>query len=277
MTYNLYADVVFINNFAMDFFLLIILRRIMKLEKRKWGIFVASVLGAAYALAVTIYPLPFAFIQFVSTYVLISGGMVWLAFPIKRARELLKAVAGLYLTVSIMGGLFNLLRIQGGISWYGEQIFFRGGLGKIPFFVYVMAAGGCFFMACFLWETVKTAELTNGHLYSVILYYKGKSQNMTAFMDTGNHLTEPFSRSPVSIISAESCGELFHTVSKIIYIPYSSVGKKDGVLPTVRADRMEIEKDGRKVTVEEPYIAISKESLSGDGTYHMLLNEKLWS
>lgn len=276
MTYNLYADVIFINNFAMDFFLLVTLRRIMKLEKRKWGIFTASVLGAAYALAVTIFPFSIAFFQFVSTYVLASCGMVWLAFRIKRGRELLKVVAGLYLTVAIMGGLFSLLRVQGGIAWYAEQLFFRGGLGKIPFFVYVLAAGGCFFMACFLWETVKTAECTNGHLYSVILYYKGKSQNMTAFMDTGNRLTEPFSHSPVSIISADSCGELFHTVSQIIYIPYSSVGKKAGVLPTVRADRMEIEKEGRRVTVEEPYIAISKEALSGDGTYHMLLNEKLW-
>lgn len=276
MTYNLYADVIFFNNFTMDFLLLTLLQRMMRLEKRKAGLLSASTLGAGYALAVTIYPIENSFLQAVITYVLISAVMVWAAFRIKDRRSLLKGVAGLYLTSVMAAGIFNLLQVQGGISWYAEQIFFRKGFREIPFFVYLLAAAGVFFLICFLWETVKTAEADQSHLYSVVVYYRGRSESMTAFMDTGNRLTEPYSLKPVSVVSADCCKELFKTVTSVLYIPYNSVGKKDGVLPAVKADRMEIEKEGRRVVIEEPYIAISKASLSPEGHYQMLLNEKLW-
>lgn len=276
MIVDLYADVIFFNNFTMDLLLLVILRRIMKLEKRRGGILLASVLGAGYALAVTIFPIPGVFLQAVVTYTFASAAMIWTAFPVKSWRELLKAVSGLYLTTVIMAGLMNLFKMEGGISWYVSHMIFRSGWNDIPFFVYIPLAAGCFFLACFLWETVKTAESENGHLYSVEVFYEGRSKCMTAFLDTGNRLTEPYSHRPVSIVSADSCTELFQTLTSVIYIPYRSVGREEGVLPAVKADRMEIEKEGRTVTVEQPVIAISRERLSPDDVYQMLLNEKIW-
>lgn len=276
VTVDLYADVVFFNNFTMDFLLLVILRRIMKLEKRRGGILLSSMAGGGYALAVTIYPFPRALLQTVVTYVLVSSIMVWVAFPVKSRRELLKVVLGLYLTTVIMAGIFNLFPVHG-ISWYAEQLIFRSGFKEIPFYVYIPAAAGCFLLTLFLWEAVKTAEHDNGHLFSVVVFYQGRSQSMIAFLDTGNRLTEPYSHNPVSIISADCCTELFHTVTNLLYIPYHSVGKKEGILPAVKADRMEIEKQGRIVIVEQPVIAISKVALSPDNSYQMLLNEKIWS
>ena len=262
MTYDLYADVIFFNNFAMDFLLLSILKKLMRLKKRKGGILLASLFGAAYALAVTIFPFPFELLQTVVTYVFVSCAMVFTAFPAGNVKGFLKTAAGFYLTAFIMAGLLNL---------------FQRAEGKpIPFIVFIPAAGACFFMVSFLWETVKTAENENGHLCSVVIFYEGRSEKMTAFLDTGNRLTEPFSKKPVSVVSADSCRELFKTVSSVLYVPYSSVGRKEGVLPAVKADRMEIEKEGRKVTVEGPLIAVSKEKLSSDGIYQMLLNEKIW-
>lgn len=262
VTYNLYADVIFFNNFTMDFILLSILRKIMRLEKRRGGILMASVFGAAYALAVTVYPFSGALLQAVFTYGFAGAAMTWMAFPKGDIKTLLKTVAGLYLTAFMMAGFLNLLQRAGGKS--------------IPFQVFFPAAGGCFFLICFLWETVKAAGTENGHLYSVVIFYKGRSEKLTAFMDTGNRLKEPFSHKPVSVVSADSCKELFQTVTSVMYIPYRSVGKREGVLPAVKADRMEIEQQGRTVTVESPFIAISRETLSPDGAYQMLLNEKIW-
>ena len=88
-----------------------------------------------------------------------------------------------------------------------------------------------------------------------------------AGFDTGN---------PVSVISAASCTELFGTVNAVIFVPFRSVGKDSGILPAVRADRMEIEKEGQKKIIEKPYIAISEEKLSQNDSYQILLNEKLW-
>ena len=63
MTYELYADVVLVNNFTMDFLLLAAVRRMMKLEVRKGGLFTASMAGALFALAVMIVPLPVFFLS----------------------------------------------------------------------------------------------------------------------------------------------------------------------------------------------------------------------
>lgn len=275
VTYNLYADVILFNNFTMNFLLLTFLKKLMRLEKRKGGIFFASLGGALYALGVTIFPFRNQWFQGAVTYGVISMGMTATAFPIKNKREFINTIAGLYLTTAIIAGLLNLFHVSGGISWYIEQIIMRGGWKKIPFFIYIMAVGGCCFLTLFLWETVKGEGTRKGHLYDVTLFYKGKTKKLTAFLDTGNRLTEPFSKRPVSVVTAESCQELFQTVSSVLYVPYCSVGKKQGLLPAIKADRMEIEKEGSKTVIEKPVIAISKEPLSPDNTYQMLLNEKM--
>lgn len=267
MVYDLYADVIFLNNFTMDFLLLTILRKIMKLKKRKGGIFLASFMGAGYALAITIFPLPGALIQIVTTYVLMSTALVRVAFSIESRRERVKVIMGLYLSAAVMAGFFQ----------YADQLIDGIGWNRLPMLIYVLTAVGCFFLICFLWETVKITEQEQAHLYAVEVFYQGRSKQMTAWLDTGNRLTEPCSNRPVSVVSADSCRELFQTVAGVLYIPYQSVGKKDGVLPTVRVDRMEIEMKGRKVTVEQPFLAISKEALSPNNDYQMLLNEKIWS
>lgn len=275
MTYDLYVDVLFFNNFTMDLILLLTLRKIMKLKKRRGGCLFASALGACYAVAVTIYPFSFALLQAVATYFLVSSAMLMIAFQVKGRKELVKALAGLYMSAALMNGLLDLLRLDGGLAWYVEQIIFGSGWRKIPFFVYVIAACGCFFMAVFLWETVRMTEHDNSHLYTVVIFYQGKNKSVTALLDTGNRLTEPYSHQPVSLVEKRSCEELFQTVESVLYIPFSSVGRREGVLPAVRADRMEIESGEKRVTVERPFIAISEENLSPNGTYQMLLNEKI--
>ena len=60
MTYTVYADLLLASNFIMDVLLLWLIRRMMRLEARKWGLAPAALLGALYALAVAVFPLPAA-------------------------------------------------------------------------------------------------------------------------------------------------------------------------------------------------------------------------
>lgn len=261
VTYNVYADVVLANNFTIDFLLLTVVKKVMKLETRKGGILLASMAGAFYALAVTIFPFPVFFLQSIVTYFAASALMAALAFRIKDLNALIKAVAGLYLAAVMTAGLMELFRAGG---------FF----GSI--YLYAAAAGFSIFLTLSLWRTVSKSAADSGHLYSVLIEYQGRKAGFTGFLDTGNRLTEPYTGSPVSVISAESCGELFGTVNAVLFVPFRSVGKDSGILPAIRADRMEIEKEGQKKVIEKPYIAISEETLSQNGSYQILLNEKLW-
>lgn len=276
VTYDLYADVIFFNNFVMDYLLLTTVRKVMRLKKRRWGTILASVLGALYALAVTVVPFGSSVLQAAVTYLLMSGLMAWTAFPVKTAKDLAKTAAGLYMAAAVMAGLFSLFHISGGPSWYLERLLLGKEAAPLPFFIYAVLAAGSFFTACFLWESVKKTEKKNGHYISVVLFYQGREKELTAFLDTGNRLEDPYSHKPVSVISADCCSELFQTVSGVTYIPFHCVGKEKGFLPAVTADRMEMIKDGERITADRPIIAISKEALSLDGTYQMLLHENLW-
>lgn len=261
VTYSIYADVIIANNFTIDFMLLMIVKKMMKLETRKGGIILASMAGALYALAVTIFPFPVFFLQSIVTYCAASALMVALAFKIKGVRAMLRAVAGLYLAAVMTAGLLELFRAGG---------FFTS------FYLYAAAAIISLTLTMYLWRTVRESASTGGHLYGVLIKYQGREARFTGFLDTGNRLTEPYTGNPVSIISAESCKELFGAVNAVLLVPFRSVGKNSGILPTVRADRMEIEKEGHKKIIEKPYIAISEEKLSQNDTYQILLNEKLW-
>lgn len=262
MTYNLYADVILANNFTMDFLLLSVVRKVMKLEKRKGGIFLASLAGAVYALAVMLVPFPIFFLQFFATYAVMSALMVLIAFRVRKPREILRAVAGLYLAAVMAAGFLQLFEGLGG--------------DRTSLLFYGAAAAGSIWLTMVLWKAAAGGAVQSGHLYQVTLYYRGKSGTFTGFLDTGNRLTEPVSGKPVSILSADSAKELFSRVDGVLYVPFRTVGREGGVIPAVRADRMEIREDGRNTVIENPYIALSKEPLSQAGAYQILLNEKLW-
>ena len=259
MTYTVYADLLLASNFIMDVLLLWLIRRMMRLEARKWGLAPAALLGALYALAAAVFPLP-APLEAFFTYAGVSVLMVLAAFRIRGRGELFKAVAGLYMASCLMAGVMELLA-------------FSGLLFKPWMFA---AVPGSLFFVVFLWDQTLAGVAKNGHLYQVEVTYRGQMGRFVGFLDTGNRLTEPVSGKPVCILSAESAGGLFSALDGVLYIPFRSVGKEGGVLPAVRAERMEVEKEGVRLVVEAPYIAFSKEALSRDNTYQMLLNEGIW-
>ena len=109
----------------------------MKLETRKGGIFLASMAGAFYALAVTIFPFPVFFLQSIVTYCAASALMTALAFKFKDLRALLRIVAGLYLSAVILAGLMEL---------------FRAGGFYTSIYLYAAAVGFSIILTLYLWR-----------------------------------------------------------------------------------------------------------------------------
>ena len=55
---------------------------------------------------------------------------------------------------------------------------------------------------------------------------------------------------------------------KFIYIPFNSIGEKDGLLKAVIADSMEVDRNN----IEKPIIGIFDGKLSRNGRYNMILH-----
>ena len=268
MTYNLYVDVLFLVNFIMDAILLALLGLILRVHATTLRIVSGAALGAGWAVFVTAFPILPGWMERVITYCLISGLMVRISLKTKGIRELIKGVCGLYLTAVTMGGAVYAL-------YYHTSLLIRGQMaGAIPLSIWILLIAGTYFGTKYLWLILLETRKRKRNIFQVTLYYRGKTETVTALLDTGNHLYEPVTGTPVHVITYDACKYLCESVSAVVYIPYHSLGTKEGMIPGVFLDAMEIERDGQMTRIEKPLVAVSKEPLSPGGEYQMLLHEE---
>ena len=271
---NLYIDLLFFINFIMDFLVLSIVRRWRKYRLVRWRMILGAVFGAAWAVFAAAFPyLPLWFEKTV-TYLFVSTAMVCIAFSLKRPGEILKAVTALYLSAAVLSGLINALYQHTKAGYYIEQILKGNSREAIPLYSLLFLAAGAYFgIRCLLWRVPGMLKGQN-HFYEVTMYYKGKEKKVSALLDTGNRLYEPISRRPVHVVTYEAVKELCESVTEVVYIPFGSVGRKNGLMPGIFLDRMEVRQGDELNVIERPLIAVCKKKISENGCYQMLLHEE---
>lgn len=274
VTYNLYIDVLFFVNFIMDFLLLVILRKVLKYHGSYMRMVSAGSLGAVWAVFAAAFPLLPRAIEAIITYVLISALMVKTAYGLKGVREIARGVIGLYMTAVMMGGTIYALYQHTKAGYYVEQLI-RGHVEEaMPLGIWFLLMAGGYFGIRFIWFWVIKARTEKNNLYQVTLRYRGKAKIITALMDTGNHLYEPVTHKPVHVVTYEALKNLCESVSTVIYIPFSSVGKRRGMMPGIFLDEMEVRQGEEVFTLMRPLVAVCLEPLSPSGEYQMLLHEE---
>lgn len=271
---NLYIDVLFITNFAMDLLVLSIVRRVMKYRFILWRMILGATGGAAWAVFAAAFPLLPLWLEMIITYLAVSTLMVMMAFDIKKPKETGKAVGALYLAAVITAGIMDALYQHTKAGYYIEQILTGNVREAMPFYRLIFLAAGTYFgIRCFLRQISAILKGKN-NFYEVTMHYRGKKKIITALLDTGNRLYEPVSRRIVHVVTYEAVRELCESVSEVIYIPYGSVGKNDGVLPGIFLDEMEVRQGDEVRIIKRPLVAVCKKVLSANGEYQMLLHEE---
>lgn len=274
MTYNLYVDVLFLVNFIMDYTVLALLSVVLKVHATTRRMILGSAAGAGWAVFITAFPVLPGWLERLITYTVVSTLMVWITFRFQSLRELARGVCGLYLTAVTAGGAFYALYYHTRAGYYVELLIRGHMVQAMPLSIWILLIAGTYFGTKYLWCILLEARKRKKNYYQVTLYYRGRTEHVTALLDTGNHLYEPVTHKPVHVITYDACKYLCESISAIIYIPYHSLGTKDGMIPGVFLDAMEIEQDGQMTRIERPLVAISKESLSPGGEYQMLLHEE---
>ena len=271
---NLYIDVLFLTNFAMDFLVLSIVRRGMKYRLIWWRMILGAILGAAWAVFAAAFPFLPLWLEMVFTYLAVSTLMVVTAFDVKKPKEIGKAVGVLYLSAVTVAGIMDALYQHTKAGYYIEQILRGNGQKAIPFYRLIFLAAGTYFgIRCFL-RQISAMLKGKSNFYEVTMHYRGKKKVVTALLDTGNRLYEPVSRRAVHVVTYEAVREICESVSEVVYIPFGSVGKSDGVLPGIFLDEMEVRQGDEVKVIERPLVAVCKKALSEKGEYQMLLHEE---
>lgn len=272
MTVTLYLDIYFLVNSAVNYLLLSLVRKILKLSTTPWRLYLAAAGGALWACVLIFHPVRPAWAQALITWVVVGGLMIRMAFGKAEFSELTKKTGVLWAVSAAAGGFLEGLAaslpgtgyLTGG--WLPDRWSAVSLLCGMTAVYYGISAG-----AHIIW----THRQRQKDYYEVVLSYRGKSITVTALMDSGNQLYEPYGHRPVHVITYTALSQLCDRVSQVIYIPFQAVGTRHGMLAGIQVDEMDIRQGGKRVAViKKPWLAISREPLSSDQKYEMLLHRE---
>lgn len=271
MLYEVYLDVLFFWNFLLDFLILhqtgLLDTKRRKVSVKKLGRkLLASGIGAMGSILITLlYGLP-VFVKFFFSVVVLSFLMVKIGFREKRYRrspgQFLRQYLIFFGDTLLLGGLVLFLQYQLHLTTFFAVIL-AGGLTE---------SGICFYIHC---------RKKQSNLYEVGISYLGTNVFVKALYDTGNRLVCPWNGKPVHIVDAACLpdGEALlgrtegeNLSEGFFYVPFSSVGKEEGLLKATEAGVLRINGEEGELIIRKPIIALGEPSLFVGRPYQMILN-----
>lgn len=199
--------------------------------------------------------------------VLLSISMIYIAFFPKNVKALLKYITTFYLTSFVFGGcaFFLLYYIK------PQEILYKNGFltGTYPIKIAFLGAIVGLTILALTFKIIKNRISKNNMFCDIEIIYKGNNSIIHAIIDTGNLLKDPITKMPVIIVEKEKLegiikSEILDNLEEIIYgtnenllklvgedyisrfrlIPFSSLGKQNGMLIGFKPDEIKITFDG---------------------------------
>lgn len=194
----LYADTLFLANLVLNFLALSLTGSVMHVVHKKRRLFLASVLGGAYALVAVLCAFPGALHTVVG--VLLSALLVLIAFGwCGRLGLFFRTFALFYFSVLLLGGgmeaLFALLE---------ETFGMRTDAVLRPADAVLVIGFSAYFILRFLARYLGGGELP--HSVNVRIEHEGRSVTLSLLVDSGCLLSDPITGRGAILVSASSLG-----------------------------------------------------------------------
>ncbi len=308
---EVYIDVIFLINFAMDILLLFIVKKIVKCKSTKPRIIFGGVIGAIGACILAVIPDLNGILQFLFSYCLICTGMVYVSYIQNGWKARLKTIAVLYIATFFLGGVLNSLYYYSKLGVFFRDLVNGGlfrNLNKTYFVIAILF--GTIAIIVFI-HTYYSFRKGNSRLYEAELFYRENKVRAVGLLDTGNGLYDPIYGKPViiteySVISnllsegqvkllqtwldnlegnSSSIGRmgLSEDLMKdsdgerlnIMMIPYHSVGRKNGILPAFTLDKVILWEEDEQICNEKVLTAVCADRLSKQNEYQLILHKDI--
>lgn len=239
----------------MDYIILIFSKKVLKCPATQKSICMGALTGAVLTGIIVMIPIPYSVVKFIVFHGLINVAMIKIGLRIRQKNTFFKAYIVVYICTFLVGGIFTSI-----YQYIGKSSLF--------FIVAVMS----YLFALGIWDYLSVMKRCEKEECEVLLCIAGKELKVEALIDTGNRLKDSLTGKPVNIISKEIAVELGEGVigNNIRYIPYHTIGKKEGVMPIFSIEKMCLYLE-EELWVEKPLIAISEEYFC-EGKCKMILN-----
>ena len=286
---TIYVDIVLLENLCMNYIILFGTAYIIKIKVKHIRILLASLIGAVYA--VLAYAGVFPIYANLITKIILSICMTYIAFNPKKLKGLIKELIVFYLVSFALGGCaFALLYIV-----RPQDIFMKNGvyIGTYPLKIALLGGITGFVITYVAIKIVKTRITKNEIIYKAIIEIENQELEINVLLDTGNMLKDPISDDAVIMIEKNRLykivpKELLDNMNKFLggefenaesleykkrirFIPFTSVGKQNGMLLGIKADLVKIITDVDEIINEKAIIGVYEKTFSKSGKYSGLI------
>ena len=289
---TIYLDVIFLENIVINYIILYVTGLISKSKIKQKKILLGAAIGAIYSIIYYLLKL-----KIYSSFVLkiiLSIVIIYIAFNSNSFKDLLKKVLLFYLTSFVFGGaaisIIYMVNSQNITILNGVLV------GSYTLKTILIGIIVAYFTTIIAFKIIKTRISKKDLICDISIILNNKEIKTKAMIDTGNLLKEPITNLPVIVMEHtllydvmpkeildninEILGGDFKNIpesikeeylSKLKVIPYSSLGKQNGMLLGIRGEILTINLKEEKKIIDKVIIGIYNKSLTRKGEYKSLL------
>ena len=294
---EIYADVVFLINWVMNFFIFLITGMIVRKKPKKWRLIVGSGASAFLFCLLIFLPAINRYYNFFSALIVLLSGIL-ITFGFKDFKELGKLVIFAHISAFAVGGVGSAIFFYTNMSsMIGNMVGFT--VNYFSFRILIAAVCISYIIIKLILTALSKISIKKQAIYNIKIISGTQSAEILALVDTGNSLVDPVSKSPVIIAEFEHVYEFLPEKMRELYIsrqeddlsliiaavtgdefeksirmiPFKSLGKENGMLIGFKPDTVEITKDNNKVLkLYDVVVGIYNLNLTKNGDYQGLLN-----
>ena len=293
---TIYIDVIFLENLIMNAIILYATAIILKIKPKTIRVIASSAIGSIYAIITYITE-----IEIYTSIILkaiLAIIMIYIAFDPQNIRKMWKQIVIFYLTSFVFGGvtLYLIYYIK------PQEVFIKNGIYVGEYILKVIMIGAilAFGIIKISLKIIKTKINFNDMYCKIRIKLNDKIIDTKAMIDTGNLAKEPITNTPVVIMESSLlvevipneiltnlenilCGDLSQIseevqekyISKLRCIPFTSLGKENGMLLGIKAEEIQVETEDSKKITHNVIIGIYEKSLTKKGEYRALIGIQL--
>ncbi len=287
---TVYVDLLFVLNLVINTLVLGGALALSREKPNSLRLICGGAIGAMYSVLV-FFP-QIAFLFRAALRLAVGAVMVAVGIPTPSPKRFLKALLWFYICLGAFGGGMYLFY---SFTALGAEMVYSGGVYYVDMPLWLLLVVSFTFYGLIrlaAWAQLRRPPLQT--LEKIEVCVDEKYRTLTAFVDTGNHLSDPLTLAPVIIVEAAALqGVLPTEVIKAVkagdsaaleplcrrfaklkcrLIPFQSILRSGGVMFAVRPDWVRLVTGGQ---YENVILGLCPTPLSEDGSYQALLPEKL--
>lgn len=292
---TIYVDIVLAENLCMNYIILLATGYIIKLKVNHLRLLCSSTIGAIYTILAyeQIFPLYTNF----TVKIILSICMVYIAFKPNSVKGMAKELIMFYLVSFALGGCaFALLYLV-----KPQDIFMKDGvyIGTYPIKIALLGGIVGFVIVYTAFRIIKNKMNKSELIYNISIKINEKELTTKVMLDTGNMLKDPISQNPVVLIEKEVLTEVLPNEllknldyilggdlkiqdeipeeyrTKLRIIPFTSVGKQNGMILGIKTDEIKVQSDVEEVINKNAIVGIYNRKFSKNNKYFGLMGLEL--